>query len=236
MTRLRLCERCSSVLRLCSAAVLVLAAGPCAVASPIVSQFYELRALLSDGRVVEGYGWGVSWIGGASLQEQEVKRVVLRVENGTVIAIFSLLRDDREMVVEAPAVDPSGQARMLTIGTAYEFFHKGEDFYWLKGVMEYPLDEVAQLDTIRVVGEGFAISDPWRYLDLKEPVLTVEDCGLGCEMKFFSRDPGVTKETLHELWGRYFGCAARSTVDPAVINELRGRYRIELLADPFCVD
>ncbi len=236
MTRLRLCERCSSVLRLCSAAAVVLAAGPCAVASPIVSRFYELRALLADGSLVEGYSWGVSWTGGASLQEQEVKRVVLRVEDGTVIATFSLLRDDRELVVEAPAVDPSGRPRTLAVGTAYEVFHKGEDFYWLKGVTEYPLDEVAQLDTIRVVGEGFAISDPWRYIDLKEPVLTVEDCGLGCEAKFFSRDPGVTKETLQELWGRYLSCAARSTVDPGVMDEVRVRYQIELLADPFCVD
>jgi hypothetical protein len=59
---------------------------------------------------------------------------------------------------------------------------------------------------------------------------------LGLRAKFHSKDPAVNAAMLHEPWDRYFDCAKRSGVDPAVIDELRGRYQVELLVDPFCVD
>ena len=226
----------ASMARLSLAVVIILSVAPYAISSPIVPQFYEVRVSLSDGRLIEGYSWGISWIGGASLQELKVKRVVLRVENGTVIATFTFFGDDKPVVVKNSAKDQRGRPRTFTIGSEFEVFRKGEAFYWVKGTSEYPLHQVLQADTVRFPGQGDAVSDPRNYLNLKEPFITVEDCGLGCETKMFLRDLGVTKEILQKVWNQYFDCGKCSVVDQREMAKVQDRYQIELLTDPFCHD
>jgi hypothetical protein len=109
-------------------------------------------------------------------------------------------------------------------------------FYLLKGVKEYPLVEVSRIDTLDVVGKGFRISDPRKWLNLKEPYIVVEDCGLGCNVKMYSKDRDVTKEILQRLWDQHFACNKRSIENKKGRSEIEKRYQIEWISDPFCVD
>src|SRR4030067_1980882 len=156
-----------------------------ATSSPIVPQFYRVKVQLSDGRFIEGYSWGASWIGGASMQERKVKRVVLRVENENVTATFTFFRDDKPVVLKEPAKDLKSRDRMLAVSSDYEVFRKDIDFYWVKDTFEYPLQQVLQIDTSQVIGQGYIISDPRPYLNLRKPFIVVEDCGFGCEVRMY---------------------------------------------------
>jgi hypothetical protein len=207
-----------------------------ATSSPIVPQFYKVKVQLSDGRFIEGYSWGVSWMGGASMQERKVKRVVLSIDNMEVIASFTLFGDDTPVVLKESAKYPNGGARTLSVGSDYEVFHKNTDFYWVKGASEYPLQQVLQIDTVEVLGQGYGISDPRTYLTLREPFILVEDCGLGCEVKMYSRDPKIPKETLQKVSDQYFACGVRSTVNQDIRAKIRDQYQIQWLTDPFCHD
>jgi hypothetical protein len=179
---------------------------------------------------------GVSWMGGASMQEQKVKRVVLSIDNMEVIASFTLFGDDTPVVLKESAKYPNGRARTLAVGSDYEVFHKNIDFYWVKGTSEYPLQQVLQIDTVEVLGQGYGISDPRTYLTLREPFILVEDCGLGCEVKMYSRDPKIPKETLQKVSDQYFACGVRSTVNQDIRAKIRDQYQIQWLTDPFCHD
>jgi hypothetical protein len=222
--------------RLLLIAVMILSVTTYATSSPLVPQFYKVRVQLSDGRFVEGYSWGVSWIGGSPLQERKVKRVVLKVENEKVTATFDFFGDDKPLVLKEPAADPKGRARTLAVGSDYEVFRKGSDFYWVKHTSEYPLRQVIQIDTIEVLGQGYNVSDPRAYLTLREPFIVVEDCGLGCEVKMYSKDPHVPQETLQKLWDQHFGCSVRSAENQEIRAVIRDQYQIGWLTDPFCHD
>jgi hypothetical protein len=217
-------------------AVVILGVTTHATSSPLVPQFYKVKVQLSDGRFTEGYSWGVSWVGGASLQERKVKRVVLRVENETVTASFSFFGDDTPVVLKEPAKDLKGRARTLAVSSAYEVFRKGIDFYWVKDTSEYPLQQVLQIDTVEVLSQGYGISDPRTYLNLRGSFIVVEDCGLGCEVKVYSKDPHVPRETLQKVWDQYFACSVRSAGNQEVRAKIRSQYQIEWLTDPFCHD
>ena len=164
-------------------AALILGVTTQAASSPLVPQIYKVKVQLSDGKFVEGYSWGVSWIGGPSTQERKVKRVLLSVEDGKVTASFTFFGDDAPVVFKESANDPKGRARTLSVGSDYEVFHKGVDFYWVKDTSEYPLQQVLRIDTIEVLGQGYSVSDPRAYMNLRKPFILVEDCGLGCEVK-----------------------------------------------------
>ena len=211
-------------------------------ASVIAPQFYKLRVTLKSGPSVEGYSWGISWMGGAQLQERKVQSATLRVENGNAVATITLADDGNPAVYRQSIKDDRGRPRSLALASQYETFKPNPEspedakFYLLKGVKEYPLLEVLRIDTIKVVGKGFRISDPREWLNLKEPYLIVEDCGLGCAVKMYSKDRGVTKEMLQRLWDQHFACSRRSTESKNVRSEVEKRYQIEWISDPFCVD
>jgi hypothetical protein len=217
-------------------AVVILGVTAHATSSPLLPQFYKIKVRLSDGRFPEGYSWGVSWIGGASVQERKVKRVVLRVENEKVTATFTFFGDDTPVVLKESVKDLKSRARTLAVSSNYEVFHKGIDFYWVKDTSEYPLQQVLQIDTVEVLGQGYGISDPRTYLNLREPFIVVEDCGLGCEVKMYSKDPNIPIETLQKVWDQYFACGVRSTGNHEVRARIRDQYQIEWLTDPFCHD
>jgi hypothetical protein len=223
--------------RLLLVMVAILGVTTYATSSPIVPQFYKVKVQLSDGRLIEGYSWGVSWIGGASMQERKVKRVVLRVESEKVTAAFTFFGDDKPVVLEGPATDLKIQGRTLAVSSDYEVFRKDIDFYyWVKDTSEYPLRQVLQIDTFEALGQGYSISDPRTYLNLREPFIIVEDCGLGCEVKMYSKDPNIPIETLQKVWDQYFACGVRSAGNEEVRAKIQEQYRIEWLTDPFCRD
>jgi len=222
--------------RLLLVAVMTLSFATYVSSSPIVPQFYRVKVQLSGGKVIERYSWGVSWIGGASIQERKVKSVVLKVENENVTATFTFLGADNPVVLNESANNEKGTPRTLAIGSSYEVFHKGIDFYWVKDIAEYPLSQVFRIDTLQVLGQGHGVSDPQNYLNLREPFIVVEDCGLGCETKMYSRNPRVDKETLQRLWDQHFACGKRSEVNQELRGKVRDQYHIEWLTDPFCHD
>jgi hypothetical protein len=217
-------------------ALLTLSLPAGAFSSPIALQFYKVRVSLSNGRVIEGYSYGVSWIGGTLTQERRVRSVLLRAENGTVTAAFEFPGDDTPLVCEARAKDEEGKSMTLAVASEYELFHRGVDFHWMKGVQEYPLHEVLRIDTVDFIGPGLRVLDPRDYLDLREPFILVEDCRIGCEMKMHSKDPLVTKEMLQILWNNHFMCGERSVMNQKERDGVRETYQLEWLSDPFCHD
>ncbi len=230
------------MLRIFLIALIILVTVPRSNASLIVPQFYKLRIMLTNGNSVEGYSWGISWMGGARLQEEKVQSATLRVENGNVVAIFTLTDDEKTVIHKQSVKDDKGWSRSLTVASQYEMFKpnlgssEDEKFYLLKGVKEYPLLEVSRIDTLEVVGKGFRISDPRKWLNLKEPYILVEDCGLGCNVKMYSKDRNITKEILQRLWDQHFACSKRSIESRSIRSEIEKRYQIEWISDPFCVD
>jgi hypothetical protein len=230
------------MLRIFLIVLITLVAVPRSYASVIAPQFYKLKVTLTNGNSVEGYSWGISWMGGAQLQEQKVRSATLRVENENVEATFMLTGSENTVIHKQSAKDDRGRPRSLSVASHYEMFKptpaSSEDakFYLLKGVKEYPLVEVSRIDTLDVVGKGFRISDPRKWLNLKEPYIVVEDCGLGCNVKMYSKDRDVTKEILQRLWDQHFACNKRSIENKKGRSEIEKRYQIEWISDPFCVD
>ncbi len=207
-----------------------------AFSSPIAQQFYKVKVSLSNGRVIEGYSYGVSWIGGTLTQERRVRSVLLRAENETVTATFEFPGDAPPLVCEARVRDEEGKPRTLAVASEYEVFRRGVDFHWMKGVQEYSLHEVLRIDTVDFVGPGLRVLDPRDYMDLKEPLILVEDCRIGCEVKMYSKDPLVTKEMLKILWNKHFMCGERSVMNQEERDGVRETYQLEWLSDPFCHD
>jgi hypothetical protein len=181
-------------------------------------------------------------MGGAQLEERKVQSATLRVENENLVATFTLADERKPAVYRQSIKDDRGRPRSLVLASECETFKPNPEspedakFYLLKGVKEYPLLEVLRIDTINVVGKGFRISDPRKWLNLKEPYLIVEDCGLGCAVKMYSKDGGVTKEMLQRLWDQHFACSRRSTESKNGRSEVEKKYQIEWMSDPFCVD
>jgi hypothetical protein len=230
------------MLRIFLIVLTILVAVPHSYSSVIAPQFYKLRVTLTNGKSVEGYSWGISWMGGALLQEQRVRSATLRVEGGNVVATIKLTNDEKTVIHKESLKDDRGKPRSLSVASQYEIFnptppsYEDAKFYLLKGVKEYALAEVSRIDTLEVVGKGFGISDPTKWLNLKEPYIVVEDCGLGCRVKMYSKDRNITKETLQRLWDQHFACNKRSIESKNVRSEIGKRYQIEWIPDPFCVD
>jgi hypothetical protein len=204
--------------------------------SPIVPQFYEIKASLSNGRTMEGYSYGVSWMGGPLAQERRVNTVVLHVDHEILLATFEFLGDHSPVVYEVGTRDREGRPRTLSLASGYEVFHRDIDFFWMKDVHEYPLSELLRIDTVRFLGPGLPVSDPTKYTALREPFLSVDDCGLGCEAKMHSKDPLVTRKMLKNLWEEYFKCSERSAIKQKERDRIREAYQLEWLTDPFCHD
>jgi hypothetical protein len=211
-------------------------------ASQIFPQFYKIKVTLTNGNSIEGYSWGLSWMGGASLQEKEVQSANLKVEKDIVVATFTFAGDQNTVVHKRPAKDDQGKPRTLAVASQYEMFEPSpglpgdSKFYVVNGIMEYPLVDVSRIETLAVIGKGIGISDPIRWLNLPEPYIVVEDCGLGCNVKMYSQDKDVTKDTLQKLWDQYFACGRRSNPNRKERSSIEERNKIKWISDPFCID
>lgn len=170
------------------------------------------------------------------MQERKVKSVVLSVENERVTASFTFWGEDTSIILKESTKDSKGRSRTLAVSADYEVFRKDIDFYWVKDKTEFPLQQVLKIDTLEVLGQGIGISDPRTYLNLREPFILVEDCGLGCEVKMYSRNPVIPRETLQKAWDQYFACGLRSPLTQEVRANIRDQFQIEWLTDPFCHD
>ena len=230
------------MLRIFLITLIMLVPVPHSHASLIAPQFYKLRVTLTNGNAVEGYSWGISWMGGAGLQKQKVQTATLKIENGNVVATFTLTDDPNTVVHKQSAKDDSGRPRSLAVASQYEMFkptlksYEDDKFYLLKDVKEYLLVEVSRIDTVEVLGKGFSISDPSRWLNLMRPYIVVEDCGLGCPVKMYSKDSDTTEDVLKRLWDQHFACGRRSTGNEKARSEIEKKYQIEWISDPFCLD
>ena len=230
------------MLRIFLIALIMSVTVPRSHASLTAPQFYKLRVTLTSGSSVEGYSWGISWMGGAQLQEQRVQSAALRVENENVVAAFTLTDDPNTVIHKQSAKDDSGRPRSLAVASQYEMFqptlksYEDNKFYLLKDVKEYLLVEVSRIDTLEVLGKGFGISDPSKWLNLKKPFILVEDCGLGCVVKMYSKLSDVTEDALKGLWDQHFACSRRSVENEKVRSEIEKKYQIEWISDPFCLD
>jgi hypothetical protein len=242
MTRPWAVARRHEMLRFILVAAIALIAVPGSYASQIFPQFYKIKVSLTNGNSVEGYSWGLSWMGGALLQEKKVRSANLKVEKDNVVATFTFPNDQNSSVYEQSAKDDQGKPRTLAVASQYEMFEPSHGlpgdakFYVVSGIMECPLVEVSRIDTLAVIGKGIRISDPSRWLNLPEPYIVVEDCGLGCNVKMYSQDKDVTKDTLQKLWDQYFACGRRSNANKKVRSSIEERNKIEWISDPFCVD
>ena len=230
------------MLRSILVAAIALIAVPSSNASQIFPQFYKIKITLTNGNSIEGYSWGLSWMGGASLQEKEVQSANLKVEKDIVVATFTFSGDQNTVVHKQSAKDDQGKPRTLAVASQYETFASSPGlsgdakFYVVNGIMEYPLGEVSRIETLEVIGKGIRISDPSRWLNVSEPYIVVEDCGLGCSVKMYSQDKDVTKDTLQKLWDQYFACGRRSNANKKERSSIEERNKIEWISDPFCVD
>ena len=101
--------------------------------------------------------------------------------------------------------------------TEYEAINqqqRGTKYYWVKEQMRVPIKDIIRVDTLNIIGKGFAISqDPRLYANVEEPYLMVEDCGLGCSAKLYSEDKSIAKTKLKELWDSYLDCKYRGRLD-----------------------
>jgi len=230
------------MLRFILVAVMALITVTSSDASQVFPQFYKIKVTLTNGNSMEGYSWGLSWMGGVSLQEKKVQSAILKVEKEILAATFTFPGDQNTEVYNQPAKDDEGKPRTLVVASQYEMFEsssgstKGAKFYVVNGIMEYPLVEVSRIDTVEVIGKGIGISDPSKWLNLTEPYIVVEDCGLGCNVKMYSRDKDITKDTLQRLWDQYFACGRRSNANKKDRSSIEERNKIEWISDPFCVD
>lgn len=125
--------------------------------------------------------------------------------------------------------------------TAYETIKKqpgGSEYFLIKEERQVPLNTILRVDTLKIIGKGFTIyQDPALYAHVKKPYLMVETCGPGCPAKLYSEDTSLTKEKLQELWGTYLDCQYRSTPEGSKrMQEVMSKYRLKIVADPFCID
>ncbi len=209
---------------------------PLAAASPIASHFYRVKIHLTDGRVLTGNTWGIGWMGGASLQELKIKRVDLKSTSDTVAATFYLLEKDVTKTFTSSLKDRHDQPRGLVLYSDYEQFGDtgGPAYFWAKSGKEIPLTQISSIETVNVIGSGHAVDDPHAFQNVQEPFIVVEDCGLGCAVKLFSRDPAVNRDDLERIWATYLNCT--SGMPKAEQIEIKKQHQLVLLNDPFCTD
>lgn len=209
---------------------------PSVNASPIVPHFYQVKVHLTNGKVLTGNTWGIGWMGGALLQEQQIRKVDLKSTRDTVVATFYLLEIDVVKTFKVSTIDLYGQPRSLVLSSSYERYREksGLAFFWVKDGEGIPLTQISSIETVNVIGRGHAVDDPRPYQNVREPFIVVEDCGRGCAVNLFSRDPAIARDDLKRMWAEHLNC--ESAWSAAEQTEVIKQYQLELLLDPFCTD
>ena len=173
----------------------------CAFGDVRPPHFYQVKVTLTDGSSITGASYGLLGFFGSRLSPNAVKSVVLSYTPGSIQGHITFYDNPETKTYERSGDRISSHD--LSVYTEYEIIEKqpgSRKFYWIKEKVEVLLVNIVRVDTLKIIGKGFAISqDPAVYANVKEPYLMVETCGLGCPAKFFSEDPSITKEKLQEI-------------------------------------
>ena len=223
------------------AGALILCVACCAFGDLQPPYFYDVTVTLTDGTSITGGSYGLLGFFGSRLSPNAVKSVVLSYTPGTIQGHVTFFDNPETKTYERSGDRVS--ALDLSVYTEYDIIEKqpgSRKYFWIKEKVEVLLVNIVRVDTLKIIGKGFAISqDPAVYANVKEPYLMVETCGLGCPAKFFSEDPSITKEKLQELWDKYLDCKIRSTLTLKRykrMEKVMSKYKLKILADPFCID
>lgn len=227
------------LLALTIAGALILCFACCAFGDVRVPHFYYVKVTLTDGTSIIGASYGLLGFFGSGLPYDPVKSVVLSYTPGRIKGEVTFFDNPKTETYER-FVDFITKLK-LSVYTGYETIkeHPAEgDFYWIKKEKQIPINTILRVDTLKIIGKGFAIyQDPAVYMNIKEPYLMVEDCGLGCPAKLFSEDTTVKKEELQALWDQYLDCKYRLSAESYQrMEEVIAKYQLRIVVDPFCVD
>jgi hypothetical protein len=201
--------------------------------------FYQVNVTLRNGTSVTGASYGLLGFFGSRSSPNPVKSVVLSHTPGRIKGEVTFFDNPKTETYER-SVDFTTKLK-LSVYTDYETIkeHLAEgDFYWIKKEKQIPINTILRVDTLNIIGKGFAIyQDPAVYANIKEPYLMVEDCGLGCPAKLFSEDTTVKKEELQALWDTYLDCKYRLSAESYLrMEEVIAKYQLRIVVDPFCID
>lgn len=230
------------LLALTIAGALILCVASCAFGDLRPPYFYDVTVTLTDGTSITGGSYGLmSYFDSRLSSTTPVKSVVLSYTPGSIQGHITFYDNPETKTYERSGDRISSHD--LSVYTEYEIIEKqpgSRKFYWIKEKVEVPLINIIRVDTLKIIGKGFAIyEDPAVYANIKEPYLMVEDCGLGCPAKLFSEDPSITKEKLQKLWDKYLDCKIRSTLTLKGykrMDKIMAKYKLKILVDPFCID
>ena len=204
-----------------------------------VPHFYEVKVTLIDGTSITGASYGLLGFFGSGLPYDPVKSVVLSHTNGGIKGHVTFFDNPKTETYERS--DDFIPELKLSVYTDYETIKDHPavgEFYWIKEEKQIPINTILRVDTLNIIGKGFAIyQDPALYANVKEPYLLVEDCGLGCYAKLYSEDPSVTKEKLQELWDKYLDCKYRLSAEGSKrMDTVMTKYQLKIIVEPFCID
>lgn len=176
---------------------------------------------------------------GSRLSSSPVRSVVLSHTPGSIQGHVTFFDNPKTETYERSGDEVSGLT--LSVYTEYETIEKhpgGRKYYWVKEEKRVALNTILRVDTLKIIGKGFTIyQDPALYAHVKTPYLMVETCGLGCPAKLYSEDTSLTKEKLQDLWDTYLDCQYHSTPEGSKrMDEVMSKYRLKIVADPFCID
>jgi hypothetical protein len=201
--------------------------------------FYDVNVTLTDGTSITGVSYGLLGFFGSGLPYDPVKSVVLTHTKNSIKGEVTFFDNPKTETYEK--FEDFMPEFKLSVYTEYETVGQqadGSEFYWVKKHVFVPIKNIQRVDTLNIIGKGFAIyQDPAVYANIKEPYLMVEDCGLGCPAKLFSEDTTVKKEELQALWDTYLDCKYRLSAESYLrMEEVIEKYQLRIVVDPFCID
>lgn len=201
--------------------------------------FYNVKVTLSNGKSITGASYGLAGLFVSGTSSKRVRRVQLSHTADSVVGHFTYFdKPDSEIYERSRAQVSRSEPIVFTEYEAIDQQQSGMKYYWVKEQVRVPIKNILRVDTLKIIGKGFAISqDPGLYANVEEPFLTVEDCGLGCSVKLYSEDKSIAKTKLKELWDRCLDCKYRGRLETLrQMNEVMSEYQLKILIDPFCID
>jgi len=201
--------------------------------------FYNVKVTLINGENITGASYGLAGLFVSGTFSKQVRGVQLSHTADSVVGHFTFFEKADSEIYERSSAQVSGSE--LSVFTEYEAINQqqaGWKYYWIKQQVRVPIIKILRVDTLNIIGKGFAIfQDPGLYANVKEPSLMVDDCGLGCSAKLYSEDKSIAKTKLKELWDKYLDCKYRYSPETSRrMNEVMLEYQLKILIDPFCLD
>ena len=221
-----------------SSGILICFFACCAFGDILPPHLYEVKVRLINGQSITGATYGLEgfFVGGTSARQ--VRSVQLSHTGDSVEAHFTFFDESQSEIYKRSSAQASRSE--LSVFTTYEAVNQQPTakYYWIKEQMKVPIINILRIDTLKIIGKGYAIfQDPALYSNIKEPYLIVEDCGIGCPAKLYSENKSITKAQLKKLWDKHLDCKHRNTPETTRrMNAVMTEYQLKILIDPFCID